>query len=458
MPTPRSRPRIAYLTMAFPVRSETAVIREMHVLDREWFDVHVFSTRPLRFHGIYEPEANAFKSRAFGFSTETALEGALATAKRLVHGERGFLYALKTTLQRSGPLLPKTLPMLLLATGLAVRAETLGLSYLHANFASLQGFAAWAVHQLTGIPYGFTMHAYDLFEQGFMMEEKVRDAAVVVSISRHNVRYIQERWGIAPDGIHIIHCGVNLSEFTPVVRARGVPLRLLSVGRLHPKKGFPYLLDAIARQGDEIPLHLDIVGAGEEYDYLKTRIRRHGLQDRVTLRVSVPRDELKELYRQADIYVQPSIRLPNGSMEGVPATLMEAMAMALPCIATRLSGIPELVEEGKTGLLVDPKEPRQLADAIHWIYAHPEEALQMGRRGRQKVEAEFDATENARQLGRVIAAAIQAYPPQEIGHSDGFLVPPPREHFLPRLPRTLDASCAPSTVRPPRLDRSRRKG
>jgi Glycosyltransferase Family 4 len=208
-----SRPRIAYLTTAFPVRSETGVIREMHILDQELFDVHVFSIRPLSFHGIYEPKANAFKTRAAGFSSEVALEGALATAKRLAHGERGFLSALKTTFERSGTLLPKTLAILVLATGLAARVEALGISYLHANFASLQAFAAWVVHHLTGISYGFTMHAYDLFEQGFMMEEKVRDASVVVSVSQYNVRYIQQRWGIATHGIHVIHSGIDLCEF-----------------------------------------------------------------------------------------------------------------------------------------------------------------------------------------------------------------------------------------------------
>src|SRR5215468_12679077 len=99
MLTTQPRPRVAYLTMGFPVRLETSCVREMYVLNQEWFDVHVFSTRPLSFHGIYEPKANAFKSRAVGFSTKVALAGALATAKRLVYGERGFLYALKTTLQ-----------------------------------------------------------------------------------------------------------------------------------------------------------------------------------------------------------------------------------------------------------------------------------------------------------------------------------------------------------------------
>src|SRR5262245_14017334 len=132
LPATRSRPRIAYLTMAFPKRSENGFIREIHVLNQELFDVHIFSIRPLTFRGIYEPKANAFKSRSKGFSTKVALAAALATAKRLARGERRFLYALKTTLQRSGPLLPKTLPVLMLATDMAARAQALGISYLHA--------------------------------------------------------------------------------------------------------------------------------------------------------------------------------------------------------------------------------------------------------------------------------------------------------------------------------------
>src|SRR5215468_10149473 len=210
---PSHRPRVAYLTMAFPVRSQTAVVREMYVLDQESFDVHVFSARPVKFEGIYEPKANAFKKKSVGFSVEVFLQGIASTVKRVLRGDRRFFKTLATTIRRSGRMLPKTLPMLVLATGYADRAEQMGIAYIHANFAALQGYAAWAIYQMTGIPYGFTMHAYDLFEQGFMMSEKVGAAAVVVSISHFNVRYIQKRWGIPPEGIHIIRCGVDVEEF-----------------------------------------------------------------------------------------------------------------------------------------------------------------------------------------------------------------------------------------------------
>ena len=402
---PSHRPRVAYLTMGFPIRSETAVVREMYVLNQESFDVHVFSTRPVKFEGIYEPKADVFKKKSVGFSAEVALQGIASTVKRVLWGDRRFFKTLATTIRRSGLMLPKTLPVLVLAAGYADRAEQMGIAYIHANFAALQGYAVWAIHQMTGIPYGFTMHAYDLFEQGFMMPEKVGSAVAVVSISHFNVRYIQELWGIPPEGIHIIRCGVDVGEFTFVERERGSELRLLSVGRLLPMKGFTHLLDAMALLGKDFPVRLDIVGVGKEGERLMEKVRRLDLGDRVALRSRVPQDELKELYRHADVYVQPSVRDASGTMDGVPSTLMEAMAAGLPCISTRLSGIPELVMDKETGLLVEPGNAAQLADAIRWMGAHADLAAIMGRKGREKVEAEYDATRNARKL-EVVAAAI----------------------------------------------------
>ena len=401
---PSHRPRVAYLTMGFPIRSETAVVREMYVLNQESFDVHVFSTRPVKFEGIYEPKADVFKKKSVGFSAEVALQGIASTVKRVLWGDRRFFKTLATTIRRSGLMLPKTLPVLVLAAGYADRAEQMGIAYIHANFAALQGYAVWAIHQMTGIPYGFTMHAYDLFEQGFMMPEKVGSAVAVVSISHFNVRYIQELWGIPPEGIHIIRCGVDVGEFTFVERERGSELRLLSVGRLLPMKGFTHLLDAMALLGKDFPVRLDIVGVGKEGERLMEKVRRLDLGDRVALRSRVPQDELKELYRHADVYVQPSVRDASGTMDGVPSTLMEAMAAGLPCISTRLSGIPELVMDKETGLLVEPGNAAQLADAIRWMGAHADLAAIMGRKGREKVEAEYDATRNARKLAEVAAA------------------------------------------------------
>ncbi len=403
---PSPRPRVAYLTMAFPVRSETAVVREMYVLDQESFDVHVFSTRPVKFEGIYEPKADAFKKKAVGLSVEVAFQGITSTVKRVLRGDRRFFKTLATTICRSGRMLPKTLPVLVLATGYADWAEQMSIAYIHANFAALQGYAAWAIHQMTGIPYGFTMHAYDLFKQGFMMPEKVGSAVVVVSISHFNVRYIQERWGIPPEGIHIIRCGVDVGEFTVVERERGPELRLLSVGRLHPMKGFTHLLDAMALLGKDFPVRLDIVGDGEEGEWLTEKVHRLGLGDRIALHSRVAQDGLKKLYYRADVYVQPSVRTASGAMDGIPATLMEAMAVGLPCISTRLSGIPELVMDKETGLLVEPGNATQLADAIRWMGAHADVAVVMGRKGREKVEAEYDAASNARKLAEVVAAAI----------------------------------------------------
>ena len=405
----RSAPPIAYVVMGFPVRSETAVVREMHVIDEERFPVHVFSVRPTAFgEGVYEPKADRLRPRTLGLTPRFALKSVAATTRRLLRRDPRLLGALGVTLRRAGPLLPKALVVLVLANGMADEAKARGIGYIHGNFASFQAFAAWVIGRLTDIPYGFTMHAHDLFIHGFMMEEKVREAAVVVSISQFNVDFIRETWGIPRDGVEIVHCGIDLSEFTPVERVRGDELRLLSVGRLTAMKGFPSLLDALsALKGDGgMPVRLDLVGGGEDEAALRQRIDALGLGDRVTLHVNAPQAELKALYQAADVYVQPSIRLGSGLMEGVPATLMEAMAVGLPCISTRLSGIPEVVADGETGILVEPERPDALAEAITWMRDHPTEAQAMGAAGRRRVEEGFDAAVNARQLADLIEAAL----------------------------------------------------
>lgn len=410
MDATRSPRPIAYLTMGFPVRSETAVVREMFVIDRERFPVHVFSVRPLAFgEGVYEPKADTFRGRAVGFSAGFAARSVASTARRLLRRDPGLTRVLEATLRGAGRHLPKALVVMVLANGFADEAQARGVAYVHGNFASFQAYAAWTIHALTGIPYGFTMHAHDLFIHGFLMREKAAEAAVVVSISEFNRRLVEERWGIAPEGVHIVRCGIDLDEFTPVERTRGPTLRLLSVGRLTAMKGFTFLLSALELLRDR-PMELDLVGSGEDEAALRSQIERQGLGERVRIHTHTPQDELKALYHRADLYVQPSIRLADGLMEGVPATLMEAMAVGLPCVSTRLSGVPELVRDGETGLLVPPEDPRALADALRALDADPARCAAMGRRGRAVVEAEFDATLNARRLADLIGTALSRTP------------------------------------------------
>ena len=399
-----SRALVSYFTMGFPVTSETAVVREMYALAEDGLDVQVFATRPPHFEGIFEPKALRFREVARGPGPLNVARGAALISTRLAKRDPGMLEIL-AAVKRAGHMRHKAAAMVVVAAAAAVEMKEAGVEYIHANFASLPAFGAWVVHKLMGIPFGFTMHAHDLFIHGFLMEEKIRDAALVVSISAYNLFYIRERWGITRADIPIIHCGVDVQEFKRGPHHRGKTLRLMSIGRLTEMKGFPYLIDAMGLLRDQ-DVKLTIVGKGEDADLLLKQVVDLDLTEQVSIRSGVKQEELRQLLQDSDVYVQPSIRCADGMMEGVPATLMEAMAMELPCISTRLSGIPELVHHEHTGLLVDPGDCTQLAGAIRWMGAHPAEAEEMGKAGRRVVEEEFDADKNARQLGRLMREVL----------------------------------------------------
>ena len=403
---PSHRPRVAYLTMGFPIRSETAVVREMYVLNQESFDVHVFSTRPVKFEGIYEPKADVFKKKSVGFSAEVALQGIASTVKRVLWGDRRFFKTLATTIRRSGLMLPKTLPVLVLAAGYADRAEQMGIAYIHANFAALQGYAVWAIHQMTGIPYGFTMHAYDLFEQGFMMPEKVGSAVAVVSISHFNVRYIQELWGIPPEGIHIIRCGVDVGEFTFVERERGSELRLLSVGAAAPHEGLhpPAGCDGPAGEGLPGPTGHRWRWEGGRAAHGEGPPPRPGRPRRPALAGAPGRTEgalppcgrlrpAQRPRRQRHHGRRPLDA--DGGHGGWPAVHLDAPL-----------GHPR-AGDGQGDRPPCGAWQRRAAGRRHPLDGRPRRPRRdLGRKGREKVEAEYDATRNARKLAEVVAAAI----------------------------------------------------
>jgi glycosyltransferase involved in cell wall biosynthesis len=402
---------VTYVTTAFPWRSETAVIKEAFELDRAGFDLAVISLKRIGFDGIFDPKAEVFRGRTWYPTPGFWLRSLAGCASALVR-RRSFRALVGATLRGSGRHLPKTLYILAMIPGLARRLRAGGVQYVHANFASFQGYAAWAIHRLTGIPFGFTVHAHDIFLDHFLMPEKVADAALVISISRYNVDYMREQFGIDPGAVEVIHSGVDLEEFRPSPGGDEEPPLLLSVGRLHPMKGFDTLLDACARLRDRLPFRCAIVGSGPERAAIEARVRALRLGDRVAIRTGVRQADLVDLYRRCRLFVQPCRRAPDGQQDGIPATLMEAMAVGRPVVSTRISGIPELVEDGREGLLVPPGDAPALAEAIASLLGDRERCARMGEAARRKVSAEFDAAANARRLAARIRAVVAAHRPE----------------------------------------------
>lgn len=279
------------------------------------------------------------------------------------------------------------------AVVLARHLQNRQVMHLHNHFAQASCTVALLAARLADIPFSFTLHGPADFTDPklWRLDEKIRAAQFVICISH----YCRSQAMLASPHAHwpklqIIHCGVepNRYDMSP---AQGRDL--LFVGRLAAAKGVPLLIEAMGSINKRCPgVQLTLIGDGPDRAGLEDQVRAQGLQDVVRFLGYRSQDEVIEALSHAALFVLPSFA------EGVPVVLMEAMASSRAVVATRITGIPELVEDGVSGRLVPPGDGAALADAICAILADPDQAARMGAAGLQKVRADFDATTEAARL------------------------------------------------------------
>jgi glycosyltransferase involved in cell wall biosynthesis len=285
-----------------------------------------------------------------------------------------------------------------------------GIAHVHCHFASHPALAGFVIHRLTQIPFSFTAHAHDLFVDRHMLRQKVAESAFVVAISRYNRDCIVSECGTEyGDKVHVIHCGVDTTVFSPAnAYERSDELSILCVGTLDPRKGQAHLVDSCRiLAGRGVPFRCKIVGGAGDRHALEARVTASGLDGRVELVGWQTRPEIVDLMRAADVVVAPSVPLRDGRQEGIPVTLMEAMATGVPVVASAISGIPELVEDGRNGLLVAPADPDALADALEKLQSSADLRRRLGSAGREKVLRSFELRSNAADVIRHIKAVSE---------------------------------------------------
>lgn len=199
--------------------------------------------------------------------------------------------------------------------------------------------------------------------------------------------------GCPAEKIRVLHSGLDCREFPyrPRSRVPGRPVRVVTVGRLVPNKGVEYgmqALAALASSGEDVEYH--IIGDGPERQRLECLASRLGIGNRVTFHGWVLRGDMPRLLDSFDLLAAPSLTTADGAREGIPNSLKEAMAMAMPVVGTRHSGIPELVEDSVSGYLVAEADATELADALKRLIHEPEKWAEMGLRGRRRIEQQYD--------------------------------------------------------------------
>jgi glycosyltransferase involved in cell wall biosynthesis len=280
---------------------------------------------------------------------------------------------------------------------LAEDARAWKADHIHAAFAGHPATAAWIIGRLTGIPYSVSCHAHDIFASQALLDRKLAEAAFVRTISDFNRGFLLAKVaGLQPDRIKIIRCGMDLATLPPLPPpSNHEGLRILFVGRLVPQKGLDVLLEALADPAANPDWRLEVIGDGPDAGSLREQASAAGLGQRVNWRGNCRFEEVARAYSETDVVVSPSVIGPNGRTEGIPNVLMEALACTRPVIATRLTGVPELVIDGETGLLVPPADPAALVAALRTVEANPEAAARMAASGRRIVERHYDLRRTA---------------------------------------------------------------
>jgi colanic acid/amylovoran biosynthesis glycosyltransferase len=404
--------RLAYLGRILPVLSETFVVREITALRSlgAW-------VKPL---SLYPPDRSAIHPEAPDLVREVEVLWQparplfwLAHLFFLLGHPRSYLHCLlHYALLAPEPWRNRRrgLAFFLLAPYAAWRLRRAGVQHLHAHFANAPASLALAAAHLAGISFSFTVHAYDIFIDQLLLPAKLRAAAFVASISRFNINYLKVHFpeAAAAARLELVRNGVDLRRFRPSPHPPGVPPLILAVGRLVETKGFHDLVAACARLAESgTACRCLIVGAGPEAGRLRKMIADLQLEDSVTLPGGLQPEELLPLFRAADLLAMPAC-IRNNDMDGIPTVLIEALALEIPVVATRVSGIPDLVRDGETGLLVEPDDPAALAAALARLLADRPLARRLAAAGRELVRQEFNSQRSAARLLELFQEAIKS--------------------------------------------------
>jgi colanic acid/amylovoran biosynthesis glycosyltransferase len=397
------RRKIAYLVSWFPARTETFILRELQQVERLGGAPVVYALVGAREDAVH-PGAEPFiaRTRYLKHASREVLSANLHWLRRSPRRYLGTWARAIAGNLRSPGFLARALYTLPKAAAVARDVEATGVEHVHAHWATHPALAGWAVHRLTGIPWSFTGHAHDLYVDRTMLRQKLQSAAFAVTISEFNRELLRSWYG--PElarKVAIVRCGIDGEQFRPRTgdHPRPGPFILLCVASLRDYKGHPWLIQAMSllkRRGHAVRLQL--VGDGEDRLALCEQVAKAGLAAEVSFLGHQPSDRVAELMRESDAVVLPSVVTSAGKMEGIPVCLMEALACELPVVATRLSGTPELVKHGETGLLVPPADAGALAAAIERLIRDPALRTRLGRAGRQHVLAEFELRANAEKL------------------------------------------------------------
>ena len=397
--------KILYCLHWFPALSETFILRELIEMQNQGQEIDICAFNPPP-DEISHPDVEKFKGRLYE-DTYGFFKGLNAHLYWLTSYPEVYLPVLWHIITKIYHLKTFTvsLRMFWKAVSQAHRFRESGYFHIHAHFGNAPATAAWIMGKLLKIPMSFTLHGVGVFSPDRLLPRKVSDSKFTAIISNYNIKHLKKRFPqIDEDKFHVVRCGVNPDGFTfkKTTEITGIP-QILSVGRMVETKGFKYLIDAVKiLTGSGKKLHLRIIGGGDLLEVHKKQVSELGLDDIVTFTGPVTQDQVYSSMMESDLFVLAACESSEGDMEGIPVVLMESLAFGIPTISTEFTGIPELVMNFDTGLLVPPADSKSLADAMLLYLSETDLRSRLPSKGRRLVEEHFNVKKSVTALINLI--------------------------------------------------------
>ncbi len=418
--------RIGYVLKRFPRLSETFILNEMLELERQGVEIEVFS--------LFKPPAEErhallanLKARVTYLPTSQSVEQ--MTVKVGVTERVPVASLISDTefdASMPGKVAAEKAAIIYKAATVALLAKANNLQHLHAHFGSDAATVALMASRLTGLPFSFTAHAKDIYHtyndeisDSRMRRAKINEAAFVATVSEFNKRHLSGIVGKQNAArIHRLYNGIDLDRFQFRNEGRDMAT-ILAVGRLVEKKGLTHLVEAChILASRSVVFQCDIVGDGPLQQALTEQIAKAGLAGKVRLLGPRRQEELIQLMQTATLMALPCIVTDSGDRDGLPTVLLEALASGLPCVSTTVSGVPEIISNGESGMLAEPGNALQFADAMQKLLGDQTMRLRFAHNGRSKAERDFSLVCNAATLRDLFE---QCKPQTEGGHGETLL-------------------------------------
>ena len=390
--------RFAYLLERYPAFTQTFIVREVEEMRRQGVEALVVSLRVAE----ADPGDHFSKAASEDVLTAPESEDLVTEIKR----------------RRAAGELPKAINQRLEAWGKepdklrlyeAIWAGDLlqkrGVKHVHVHFAGLAARTACLMKELYGITFSFTGHAQDIFcktEYAIELGKLIREAKAVITVADFSAHHLQHIYPALAWKIHRVYNGLTLPA-SQANRDKISPPLIVSIGRLIPKKGFADLISACAfLKKSGVSFQCLIVGDGPLETELDAQISDSSLSEMVKLTGPKSQSEIAEMLDRTTVFALAAVVLPDGDSDNLPTVITEAMAAALPVVSTRVAGIPEQVEEGKTGFVVAPGNVPALAKKMEELLTNLPLAQRFGDAGFAKAQSEFSLSATVGQLRKLL--------------------------------------------------------